>query len=105
LTDDEELMENPRWLADPSESPEEFSMRSELGRAIQNCLDHLSEEFRTIVVLVDIQGMDYSEAAEIAGTPLGTVKSRLARARSGLRDCLQAVGALLPVNFRYETDG
>ncbi len=105
ITEDEELMENPSWLADPGESPEEFSLRAELGRAIQDCLDHLSVEFRTIVVLVDIQGMDYSEAAVVAGTPLGTVKSRLARARSGLRDCLQGVGELLPVNFRYETDG
>jgi RNA polymerase sigma-70 factor (ECF subfamily) len=105
MTDEEEFMEDPAWLADPSESPEEFSMRAELGRAIQDCLDRLSDEFRTIVVLVDIQGMDYSEAAEAAGAPLGTVKSRLARARSGLRDCLQGVGELLPVNFRYESGG
>jgi RNA polymerase sigma-70 factor (ECF subfamily) len=105
LTDDDEVMENPSWLADPSESPEEFSMRSELGRAIQECLDRLSDDFRTIVILVDIQGMDYSEAADAAGAPLGTVKSRLARARGGLRDCLQGVGELLPLNFRYETDG
>jgi RNA polymerase sigma-70 factor (ECF subfamily) len=105
LTDDDEVMENPRWLADPSETPEEFAVRSELGRAIQDCLNGLSDEFRTVVVLVDIQGMDYAEAADVAGTPLGTIKSRLARARSGLRDCLQGFGELLPLSFRYETDG
>ena len=102
LTENEEEMENPKWLADPSESPEEFAMREELSRAIQDCLGGLSDDFRTIVVLVDIQGMDYSEAAEVASTPLGTVKSRLARARSSLRDCLQGFGELLPPAFRYE---
>lgn len=105
VTDDDEVIENPAWLIDPSESPEDFSERAELGRAIQDCLDGLSVEFRMIVILVDIQGMDYSEAADVAGTPLGTVKSRLARARSGLRDCLQGFGELLPVNYRYGTDG
>jgi RNA polymerase sigma-70 factor (ECF subfamily) len=105
LTENEDIMEDPRWLADPSESPEEFSMRAELGRAIQECLNRLTDEFRAVIVLVDIQGMDYAEAAEVAGTPLGTIKSRLARARSGLRDCLQGSGELLPANFRYETDG
>jgi RNA polymerase sigma-70 factor (ECF subfamily) len=100
LTDDNKEMENPKWLADPSESPEEFAMREELSRAIQDCLGGLTEDFRTIVVLVDIQGMDYAEAAEVASTPLGTVKSRLARARRNLRDCLQGFGELLPAAFR-----
>jgi RNA polymerase sigma-70 factor (ECF subfamily) len=103
LTDDNEEMENPRWLADPSESPEEFAMREELSRAIQDCLGGLSEDFRTVVVLVDIQGMDYAEAADVAETPLGTIKSRLARARRNLRDCLQGFGELLPAAFRYES--
>ena len=100
---DDEIIENPKWLADPSESPEDFAVRAELSRAIQDCLDGLSDDFRTVVVLVDVEGMDYSEAAEVAGTPLGTVKSRLARARSSLRDCLQGFGELLPAAFRYES--
>jgi RNA polymerase sigma-70 factor (ECF subfamily) len=103
VTDEDEQVENPKWLADPGESPEDSAARSELSRAIQNCLNGLSEDFRTIVVLVDIQGMDYTEAADIAGTPLGTVKSRLARARHYLRDCLQGLGELLPAAFRFET--
>ncbi len=52
----------------------------ELSVAIQHCLDGLDDDFRVVVVLVDIQGMDYAEAAEAADTPLGTIKSRLARA-------------------------
>jgi DNA-directed RNA polymerase specialized sigma24 family protein len=50
--------------------------------------------------LVDVQGMDYTEAADVVGKPLGTVKSRLSRARQGLRDCLQGFWELLPTAFR-----
>jgi RNA polymerase sigma factor (sigma-70 family) len=104
-TDDyDEEIESPRWLADPGEAPEEFVMRAELSKAIQHCLDELSNDFRTVVVLVDIQGMDYSEASEIMGTPLGTIKSRLARARRGIRRCLQGVRELLPTAFRLENE-
>ena len=83
---DEEI-ESPRWLADTGEAPEDTALRAELSEAIQNCLNDLSHDFRTVVILVDIQGMDYSEAADIMGTPLGTIKSRLARARRGMRQC------------------
>jgi RNA polymerase sigma-70 factor (ECF subfamily) len=49
---------------------------------------------------VDIQGLDYAETAQATGKPLGTVKSRLARARMRMRDCLQDYQELLPVSFR-----
>ena len=97
--DDEEI-ESPNWIADDSESPEDAATRSELNEAIQNCLAELPEDFRAAVVLVDLQGLDYSEAAEAIGKPLGTIKSRLARARSRLRDCLQGFWELLPAAFR-----
>ena len=100
LDSDDEEIESPRWLADQGESPEEETERNELGDAIQRCLDNLPVEFRAVVVLVDIQGMDYGEAAEVVGKPVGTVKSRLARARMRLRDCLQGVWELLPAKFR-----
>ena len=100
IAQDEEEIESPRWLSDPSESPEEAAERAELGNALQRCLNGLPDEFRAIVALVDIQGLDYSEAAESIGSPLGTVKSRLARARSRLRDCLQGYWELLPSSFR-----
>jgi RNA polymerase sigma-70 factor (ECF subfamily) len=54
--------------------------------------------------MVDMQAMDYQEAAEIIGKPLGTIKSRLARARIKLRDCLQQFRELLPAVFRLETE-
>jgi len=97
--DDDEI-ESPRWLSDPSETPEQTAERVELAQALQYCLDSLPPDFRAIVTLVDIQGLDYSEAAQAMGRPLGTVKSRLARARTRLRDCLQGYRELLPASFR-----
>lgn len=99
--DDEEI-ESPSWLEDPGESPEEAAARTELSQAIQHCLDALETDFRVVVVMVDIQGMDYAEAAEAVRSPLGTIKSRLARARSRLQDCLRGFGELLPGAFRLD---
>ena len=100
LSDDEEEIESPRWMRDPSESPEERTERDELGSAIRHCLDDLPVDFRTVVILVDIQGMDYAEASAVINKPVGTIKSRLARARLRLRDCLQGVWELLPTPYR-----
>lgn len=100
-TDDyDEEIESPRWMIDPGAGPEEVAEIEDLSQAIQNCLDELSEDFKTVVILVDIQGMNYDEAAEVISSPLGTVKSRLARARSGMRECLQQFWELLPPSFR-----
>ena len=100
LDEDEEEIESPRWLADPGESPEESAERGELAQALQHCLELLPDDFRAAVVLVDLQGLDYSAASHAMGKPLGTVKSRLARARLRLRDCLQGFWELLPASFR-----
>ncbi len=84
------------------ELPETAAERAELGRAIQDCLDRLPLEFRVVAVLADVQGYDYQEVAAAVGKPLGTVKSRLARARLRLRDCLERSRELLPSAFRLE---
>ena len=99
---DEDEIESPVWLEDPGETPEETALREELSSAIQNCLDSLDDDFRIVVVLVDIQGMDYAEAAESTNAPLGTIKSRLARARMRFQDCLRGFGELLPAVFRLD---
>jgi RNA polymerase sigma-70 factor (ECF subfamily) len=104
-TDNDEEMETPAWLADNSNSPEENAERNELDRAIQHCLDTLAPDFRAVVILVDVQGLDYEEVSTSAGTPLGTIKSRLARARLKMRDCLQGFGELLPSFYRYNKEG
>jgi len=102
--EDGEEMESPRWLADPSASPEEQFDQAELEHAIQHCLDRLPMDFKTVVVMADIQGLDYDEVAQAAKVPLGTIKSRLARARLRLRECLQAFAELLPAAFRLEKE-
>jgi RNA polymerase sigma-70 factor (ECF subfamily) len=104
VTDDDEEMETPRWLADPNASPEEQFDQAELEHAIQHCLEALPVDFRVVVVMADIQGLDYSEVAAAVRTPLGTVKSRLARARLRLRECLQTFWELLPAAFRLESE-
>ena len=95
-------IDSPRWLADPSLSPEQELETDELEHAIQHCLKALPMEFRTVVVLADIQGLDYKEVSTAIRVPLGTIKSRLARARLRLRECLQDFWELLPSAFRLE---
>lgn len=91
-------------LIHEGEGPETATEGEELRRAIEDCLNRLPLDYRTIAVLVDIQGYDYREAATVIGKPLGTVKSRLARARARLRDCLQQYRELLPTAFRLEDE-
>lgn len=96
----EEEIESPPWLADDAPTPEQSFDQSELENAIQHCLDDLPTDFKAVVVLVDVEGLDYQEVSLAVGTPLGTIKSRLARARLRLRDCLQGFWELLPAQFR-----
>jgi RNA polymerase sigma-70 factor (ECF subfamily) len=103
-TDDGEEMDSPRWLADPSMTPEQKAEADDLEHAIQHCLDALPTEFRAVVVMADIQGLDYTEVATAVRVPLGTIKSRLARARLRLRECLQGFWELLPATFRLNEE-
>jgi len=101
-TEDGDEMDSPRWLADPGMSPEQEVEADELEHALQHCLNDLPLEFKTVVVMADIQGMDYTEVSIAVRVPLGTIKSRLARARLRLRECLQGFTELLPASFRLE---
>jgi RNA polymerase sigma-70 factor (ECF subfamily) len=98
----EDEIESPAWLADDGPSPEQEMEQGELNAAVQHCLNDLPEDFRAVAVMVDIEGLDYQEVAEATGKPLGTIKSRLARARMKLRECLQQFWELLPAKFRLE---
>ena len=99
---DGEEIESPVWLADQGESPEDLAQRVELGEAIQECLKRLEIDFRTALVLVDVQGLDYAEAAAAMDKPLGTLKSRLARGRQRMQDCLRGFEELLPSRYRLK---
>lgn len=84
----------------PIETPEDAYNRSGLQEAIEDCLARLNEMHRTVVVFADVEGYSYEETAEILDISLGTVKSRLSRARERLRDCLQTKRELLPDAYR-----
>lgn len=95
-----EEIESPKWMLDESSSPEDIVAIGELDQAVQHCLDNLSDEFRVVAVMVDVEGMDYGEVSKIIGKPLGTIKSRVYRARKRLQQCLQSFQELLPVKYR-----
>ncbi|MGA7991192.1 MAG: sigma-70 family RNA polymerase sigma factor [Thermoanaerobaculia bacterium] len=74
--------------ADPALSPEENTLITERRRRLREALRTLSDEFRTAVVLRDLEGLSYEEIAEVLGVPIGTVRSRLARGRALLKEKL-----------------
>ena len=75
-------------------------MSHELGDLIQGGIDTLPADQRVVLVLSDVQGSSYQEIADITEVSLGTVKSRLSRARAKLRDYLMARPELLPAGYR-----
>lgn len=91
-------------LATGEATPEEITLNSELGAAIQRCIGALGEDQRFVLVLCDVQGLSYQEVAEALDLNIGTVKSRLSRARYAIRQCLQAVRELLPDAFRLDSN-
>ncbi|NIV30323.1 MAG: sigma-70 family RNA polymerase sigma factor [Anaerolineae bacterium] len=91
-------------LHDPAEQPDEFVERQELGHTIQAGIATLPLEQRTVLVLSDVQGLSYKEIAEVTGLSLGTVKSRLSRARARVRDYLMEQRELLPTQYRLRDE-
>lgn len=82
---DEELAR----LASAAGSPVEEAERSELEAALHRAIGELGEERRIVVVLRDLEGLSYEEIAEALELELGTVRSRLHRARMDLREKLE----------------
>jgi RNA polymerase sigma-70 factor (ECF subfamily) len=87
-----------------SESPQDFAERQELGATIQRGLATLPHDQRMTLVLVDIEGLSYEDAADTLATNVGTVKSRLSRARAALRDFLVNQEELLPSRYRLNSE-
>jgi len=71
-------------------SPDAELERGEMRAALEQVLMTLPDDWREVVVLSDIHGLDYREISEATGLPLGTVKSRLSRARGRLREVISA---------------
>lgn len=91
-------------LVSHGENPEQYTQRMELQGVIHTCLQDLPEDQRTVAILSDIEGFSYDEIANAVGVALGTVKSRLSRARLRLRDCLQGFEELLPAAYRLTSE-
>ncbi len=77
-----------RDIPDTSMHPETMLLGTELDEKIREAIANLPEQFRTIIVLRELQGMSYEEIASLTNSNLGTVKSRLARARSKLQEAI-----------------
>ena len=75
-----------RDIPDETNHPERVVIETELQRVVHQALQKLSPEHRLVLTLYDLAGFTYEEIAETLGLPLGTVKSRLNRARLALRD-------------------
>lgn len=79
-------------IVDPAAlGPDDLVAHRERATLVQAAIDELAEEHRTVVVLRDMEDMSYEEISEITGLPLGTVKSRIHRARSALAKRLSRI--------------
>jgi RNA polymerase sigma-70 factor (ECF subfamily) len=75
-------------LSDATPGPEQILQSKEQEQAIKQALSKLSSDHRSIIILRDIEGFSYGEIAQVLGVSIGTVKSRLARARADLKKSL-----------------
>ena len=80
--------------------PERGFARHHLSPAIQDALEQLKPDFRTVVILADLQDFSYKEIAEIVGCPIGTVMSRLFRGRQALKKLLRAEAAAYGIGLQ-----
>lgn len=101
----EEEGESTPSLVDPTASPHAQLERAELSDWIEAGIRSLQADQRLALTLCDVHGYSYEEIAEITGQPMGTVKSRINRGRTRLRDFLLRRPELLPDSFRPKESG
>ena len=94
LSIDDENDDNPAFsiklqLPDKKCKPHEKCVSSELEKIIKNAIQQLPEPFRVAIILRELQGLCYEEIASATNASVGTVKSRIARARGKLQECLK----------------
>ena len=93
--DNGEELESAPWLADPAASVQNTVEQKELSEELRILLEQLPDAYRSVLTLVDIYQFDYVEAAETLRIPIGTVKSRLARARLRMKEKLVHIMTLV----------
>ena len=86
LTEEGEIS---RTIPSKEETPREILIRKEIQQAIQGAIDSLGDKPRSVIILHDVEGFSYEEMAEILNCSIGTIRSRLHRAREILRDKLK----------------
>src|SRR5437867_1899008 len=82
----------PTWTATSTGRPDDLDRKRFLKEAVDQCVDQLPTHHRAVFVLRELEGKSYAEIADITGCNLGTVKSRLNRARNSFA---QLIGPLL----------
>ncbi len=95
---DSASLENSEWFIDRSPLPEEVVIKHDERRKIEQCIQQLPVALREVIILIDIESLNYQEAATVLNIPLGTIKSRLGRARARLR-LLLSKGLVGSANF------
>ncbi len=85
--EDEEMMDRP--IPTERDDPNEYVLEQERHRVLMEAINQLPDYQRAIVILFHVEDRPYEEIAKITGLPLGTIKSRLNRARSALRELLE----------------
>lgn len=83
-----------KLIVDADDLPEEQMVRRETREQVQRAIDNLPKEHKVIIVLREIQGKTYKEIANVLGLNIGTVKSRISRARQSLKEELMLKGEL-----------
>ena len=73
---------------DPRGNPEKVAILDEQRRALRDSINRLSNKLRTVIILHDVEGLSQEEVAQILRIPVGTVKSRVSRARAELKNLL-----------------
>jgi len=91
---DGEVQELP--IADEAPGPDEEVIHEEFSRELHKALAELPDVYRSAIVMCDLEGLSYSEIADVQNTTIGTVRSRIHRGRKFLRDIAQKNGLGLP---------
>jgi len=99
-----EVNESPQWLRDPHLLPEEEVEANDLREILENVLNKLPYKYRIPLSLIDIQELNYMEAASVIGVPVGTVKSRLARGRMQFRKIWQEMKRIDHSKYAFVTE-
>ena len=102
---DENMVAFESQLVSDEPSPADVAENAELGDHITDVMAELHPDQKMALVLIDIEGYSYEDAAQAMSVGVGTVKSRLSRARARMRETLMADPELLPAQFRQGNEG